>query len=104
MNHDVQFIPVVIPGSDEILHLKILNMVLCGTIFVLVAVWARKVTVTTQNTVVGFMTHFSTPKDNSTNAEEMVSFVNKTDDHKTDGKPFESAYIPPSSPTNIRWV
>jgi hypothetical protein len=50
MNHKVQEIPIVIPGSgpDGHVMLKILNMLLCGTIFVSVAVLARKVTVSTQ--------------------------------------------------------
>jgi len=53
MCRDVQFIPIVIPGSgpDGPLIVKTLNMLLCGVIFVSVAWWARKITVTTQNSV-----------------------------------------------------
>lgn len=53
MNHKVQHIPIVIPGSgpDGHIVIKTLNMLFCGVIFVAVAVWARKVTVTTQTTV-----------------------------------------------------
>jgi hypothetical protein len=58
MNHKVQEIPIVIPGSgpDGHVMLKVLNMLLCGTIFVAVAVLARKVTVSTQNTVTELVT------------------------------------------------
>mmetsp|Transcript_23392 Transcript_23392/g.32777 ORF Transcript_23392/g.32777 Transcript_23392/m.32777 type:complete len:466 (-) Transcript_23392:262-1659(-) len=54
MCKNVQHIPVVIPGAtaNGPLFLKTANMLLCGTIFVAMAVWARKVTVTTQETVV----------------------------------------------------
>ncbi len=54
MNHSVQHIPIIIPGSgaDGSSLLRVLNMLVCGTIFVAVAVQARKVTVSTQNTVV----------------------------------------------------
>ena len=52
MNHQVQHIPVIIPGSDADGHIviKTLNMLLCGCIFVYTAIWARRVTVTTQTT------------------------------------------------------
>mmetsp|Transcript_22103 Transcript_22103/g.24857 ORF Transcript_22103/g.24857 Transcript_22103/m.24857 type:complete len:503 (-) Transcript_22103:308-1816(-) len=96
MNHSVQFIPVVIPGSgaDGIVALRVLNMLTCGTIFVLVAVWARKVTVTTQNTVVGFMQHFSgaAPKAPvvAVAVDEAVELI-KIDARKRDGDEFESA-------------
>ena len=54
MNHKVQNIPVVIPGSgpDGSVFAQILNMLLCGCIFVWFAVQARKVTVSTQTTFV----------------------------------------------------
>ena len=57
MNHAVQNIPVVIPGSgsDGNIVLKFLNMLLCGSVFLKVSIWARNVTVTTQTTVTGFM-------------------------------------------------
>jgi hypothetical protein len=53
MNHNVQNIPVIIPGSgkDGTLFLKTCNMILCGVGFVALAYWSRKITVTTQNTV-----------------------------------------------------
>ena len=58
MNHSVQHIPIVIPGSGPDGHVvvKILNMLLCGTIFVSVAVLARKVTVSTQTTLTDLVT------------------------------------------------
>lgn len=55
MSHNVQHIPVIIPGSDAesgSTVLKFANMVLCGTVFLTMAVWARKITVTTQSSVV----------------------------------------------------
>jgi hypothetical protein len=54
MSHNVQHIPVIIPGSDASGSqiLKFCNMVLCGTVFLTMAVWARKITVTTQTSVV----------------------------------------------------
>ena len=53
MSHNVQHIPVVIPGADAdgALWLKTANMLVCGSIFVPLALWARKVTVTTQTTM-----------------------------------------------------
>ena len=54
MNHNVQNIPVIIPGSgsDGSAVMKFLNMLLCGSIFLTLAVWARKITVATQMSVV----------------------------------------------------
>ena len=54
MGHNVQHIPVIIPGSDASGSqiIKLCNMVLCGTVFLTMAVWARKITVTTQTSVV----------------------------------------------------
>jgi hypothetical protein len=62
MNHKVQNIPIVIPGSgpDGNIFMKTLNMLLCGVIFVTVAVLARKVTVTTQTTAVELVTLIKT--------------------------------------------
>jgi len=53
MSQNVQFIPVVLPGAtaDGPLWLKTANMLLCGSIFVPLALWARTVTVTTQASV-----------------------------------------------------
>ena len=54
MTHNVQFIPVVIPGADKdgSGFIKFLNMLLCGSVFLTIAVWARKMTVATQMSVV----------------------------------------------------
>jgi hypothetical protein len=54
MCNNVQQIPIVIPnsGPDGPLWIKTANMLLCGIIFVSTAVWARKVTISTQTTVV----------------------------------------------------
>lgn len=53
MSHNVQHIPVLIPGAvaDGPIVLKSLNMLLCGCIFVPLALWARKVTIATQISV-----------------------------------------------------
>merc|ERR1712150_464905 len=53
MCNKVQHIPVVIPGSgaDGTLTMKTLNMLVCGSIFVALAFWARQVTITTQESV-----------------------------------------------------
>jgi len=53
MNHSVQHIPVIIPGSeaDGSIYIKTANMLLCGVVFVAVAVQARKITVGTQTFV-----------------------------------------------------
>jgi hypothetical protein len=58
MNHQVQHIPIVVPGSgpDGHMALQIANMLVCGTIFVSFAVWARKITVSTQTVVVELTT------------------------------------------------
>jgi hypothetical protein len=58
MNHKVQHIPVLVPGSgpEGPTALRIANMLVCGTVFVALAVLARKVTVTTQTTVVELTT------------------------------------------------
>lgn len=58
MCQNVQHIPVVIPGSmatDGNLFLQTLNMLLCGTIFVTLAYFARSATVTTQTSVTELM-------------------------------------------------
>jgi hypothetical protein len=54
MNHQVQSIPIVIPGSgpDGTMLFNIANMLTCGVVFVAFAVWARKITVSTQTTAV----------------------------------------------------
>lgn len=55
MNHGVQHIPVIIPGADYGSngngYARFANMILCGVVFVALAVWARKLTVSTQKTV-----------------------------------------------------
>ena len=54
MSHNVQYIPVVIPGAtaDGSAAIKFANMLLCGSVFLTMAVWARKITVATQISVV----------------------------------------------------
>lgn len=57
MNHNVENIPVIIPGSDASgnNHIKFLNMIICGILFVTFAVWTRNITITTQNTIVALV-------------------------------------------------
>ena len=54
LRHNEQNIPVIIPGSDAdgSAVMKFLNMLLCGSVFLTLAVWARKITVATQTSVV----------------------------------------------------
>jgi len=49
---------------EAVISAKVLNMFLCGTLFVMVAIWARKVTVTTQTTVVDLMKTLKARKSN----------------------------------------
>ena len=48
---------------------KVPNMLLCGMVFVMVTIWARKVTFTTQTTVVDLM---KTMKDRKGDGEREV--------------------------------
>lgn len=67
MTHNVQYIPVVIPGSgaDGSAVLKFLNMLLCGSVFLTAAVFARKVTVATQVSVVDLVKNICGTKETS---------------------------------------
>ncbi len=58
MNHQVQHIPIVLPnsGPDGHILMQVGNMLLCGSIFVAFAVWARRITVTTQTSMVELTT------------------------------------------------
>lgn len=89
MTRNVQHIPVVIPGAtaDGPLWIKTANMLLCGVIFVSLAVWARKVTITTQTTVVELM-EVLMPKEpaeteNPKNLDERASFLESNTELKT---------------------
>jgi hypothetical protein len=66
MNHSVQHIPVVIPGSgaEGPIVMKTANMLLCGVGFVFLSVWARKITVSTQIAVTELVKTLSAPKVN----------------------------------------
>lgn len=91
MCQNVQYIPVVIPGAtaDGPLWLKTANMLLCGSIFVPLALWARKVTVTTQTSVtelaVLVMNLFSPEKEHLHATEEEEVALTKTVDGEGDG-------------------
>jgi len=55
MNHSVQYIPMILPHSDGktgLWYMKFLNMLLCGSVFLTLSVWARRLTVSTQMTSV----------------------------------------------------
>lgn len=72
MNHSVQYIPIIIPGSgaDGPTILKILNMSVCAIVFVYFAIHARNITVSTQNTVVELVTVLRKPKVESIESDE----------------------------------
>lgn len=78
MNHSVQNIPIVIPGSGPpvvdgndpniVLEadnplLRFLNMLFCGFIFCYVAIYARKFTISTQNTTVELVKMIQEPNE-----------------------------------------
>ncbi|KAL7530163.1 hypothetical protein ACHAXR_003342 [Thalassiosira sp. AJA248-18] len=67
MSHNVQHIPVIIPGSgaDGSAVIRFLNMALCGGVFVTMAVWARKITVATQMSVVDLVKNLRGTTDTS---------------------------------------
>ena len=58
MNHSVQYIPIIVPnsGPEGPTYLRVANMLVCGFIFVSFAVWARRITVSTQTTAVELTT------------------------------------------------
>jgi hypothetical protein len=83
MNHSVQYIPIVIPGSgaDGPTILKILNMSVSAIVFVYFAIHARNITVSTQNTVVQLVTVLRAPKIESHETdEETQQMVNNEND------------------------
>lgn len=85
MCQEVQHIPIVIPGSgpDGTALLRFLNMLLCGTLFVALAYWARQITITTQTTftdlLVSLMKHLRQEDDMKQNSVEMDAL--KGDEH-----------------------
>lgn len=99
MNHQVQNIPVVIPGSEADGHIviKTLNMLLCGAVFLYTAIWARKVTVTTQTTVTELVamlnkyrrgeTDEQTDDEENTKSTEMQHFVTVQDSQSNNDEP-----------------
>lgn len=85
MCRDVQYIPIVIPGSGPDGHeaLKFANMLLCGVIFVVLAWWARKITVTTQETateLVQLLLRGPPELPSSADEEEGVALTNNVED------------------------
>jgi len=86
MCKDVQHIPIVIPGSgaDGSLILKTANMFLCGILFVALAYWAKKVTVTTQMTVTELVRELMASKVDDNGKEETDSFIDTESEQKSD--------------------
>jgi len=80
MCNDVQYIPIVIPGSGPDGHpaMRFLNMLVCGVGLVSLAWWARKITVTTQMTATEVVNLLVTgPPEVSTDDEEGVALTGK---------------------------
>lgn len=83
MCRDVQYIPIVLPGSgpDGPLLLKTLNLALCGVAFLALSYWARQVTVTTQSTVTKLLQlllqHPIGPTPGDASAEEVVALTHQ---------------------------
>ena len=90
MNHHVQHIPVIIPGSesDGNIYIKTANMLLCGVIFVAVAVEARKITVSTQTAITELIDICKPEQEEVIEEEEMVVLTNETG--TTDSKGIQS--------------
>lgn len=95
MCNNVQNIPIVIPGAgkDGIPVVKFLNMLLCGTIFVAVAYWARHITVVTQTTVtelihiiIGYYYNTTSSSESSTTLYTKNSNIVSNDDTATTTK------------------
>lgn len=84
MSHNVQHIPVIIPGSDASgsAPIKFLNMLLCGSVFVTMAVWARKNTVVTQLSVVELVKNLMGTTDTSKTVVVPLQTVEESNDVK----------------------
>lgn len=83
MSHNVQHIPIVVPGSgpDGSLFLQTCNMVLCGILFVTMSYYARQATVTTQTCVIESIRHYryGSPNNTSTNNELDMQPLSRSD-------------------------
>jgi len=82
MCRDVQYIPIVVPGSgpDGPPALRFMNMLLCGVCFVALAWWARKITVTTQETateLVGLVIRGTPPPSNPSSTTDGICVVDE---------------------------
>ena len=78
MCKNVQHIPIVLPGAgpEGPLWLKTANMLLCGCLYIPLALWARKVTVTTQTAIVDLIHDLRNPTTSDTLVkEETVAFI-----------------------------
>jgi cell shape-determining protein MreD len=87
MTHNVQYIPAVIPGSgaDGSAVLKFLNMLLCGSVFLTTAVFARRVTVATQVSVVDLVKNITGTMDTSmTQVVPQQSTERKDSEHESE--------------------
>mmetsp|Transcript_22787 Transcript_22787/g.47545 ORF Transcript_22787/g.47545 Transcript_22787/m.47545 type:complete len:466 (-) Transcript_22787:313-1710(-) len=95
MCNKVQHIPVIIPGADKdgTLFVKTLNMLLCGSIFVGLAFWARQITVTTQTSMtelVSLLWRGPPPPPPANEAEEGKSLVTDQAPVSSNGETKES--------------
>lgn len=78
MCKNVQHIPIVLPGAgpDGPLWLKTANMLLCGCLYIPLALWARKVTVTTQTAIVDLIHELKNPTTSDVLVkEETAAFI-----------------------------
>ena len=73
MCQKVQHIPIVLPGSGPsgALWLKTANMLICGVIFVSVALWARKLTITTQTSLTELVTVLRSGNQETSNSNDL---------------------------------
>jgi hypothetical protein len=93
MCKNVQHIPIVLPGAgaDGALWLKTANMLLCGILYVPLALWARKVTVSTQTSVVDLIHSIRNPAvEEEQPSHETESFI-KEENQVEMGKPTQTA-------------
>ena len=87
MSHNVQHIPVIIPGSDPSgpAAIRFCNMLLCGSVFLTMAVWARKITVATQISVVDLVKNLRGTMEPSLPKSDEVVELTKAESGMSDG-------------------
>lgn len=110
MNHSVQHIPIVIPGSGPAIvdkndptiilepdnpFLRFLNMLFCGFIFCYVAIYARKFTISTQKTTVELVKLIQKPNEN------IRASTDEPDTTEMKGLVVEAAVVFPDTPDKV---